>query len=130
MCDSPENRIDVGNIGDPRGMEGNRQPAQACNDSEEDKRIQFVRERQARDKPPSVLPALSREDHDCGLNGPQSESGAWHHAKAKEYSTYEDDNSCDRQCGSENAYVPGGGSHPRQASSHEQDNNGEDCAQN
>ena len=64
LGDGPEDRIDVGNIGDPRGMDRNRQPGRAGNDSEKDKRIQSVRERQARDKPQAVPSALNRKDHD------------------------------------------------------------------
>jgi len=64
LADGPEDRIDVGNIGDPRGMDRNRQPGRAGNDSKNDKRVQSVRERQARDKPQAVHPALTRKDHD------------------------------------------------------------------
>ena len=64
LGDSPEDRIDIDNIGDPRGMDSNRQSGRAGNDSKKDKRIQSVRERQARDKPQAVQSALNRNDHD------------------------------------------------------------------
>ena len=63
-ADGPENRMDVGNIGDPRGLDRNRQPGRAGNDSDKDKRIQSVREGQARYKPQAVHPAANRKDHD------------------------------------------------------------------
>lgn len=49
LGEGPEDRIDVANIGDPRGIDSNRQPGRAGNDSKKDKRIQSVREGQARD---------------------------------------------------------------------------------
>jgi hypothetical protein len=70
LGDSPEDRIDVDNIGNPRGIERNRQPGRAGNDSNEDKRlqkdtrIQFVQERRARDKPQAVHAAPNGKDHD------------------------------------------------------------------
>jgi acetylornithine deacetylase/succinyl-diaminopimelate desuccinylase-like protein len=39
LGESPEDRMDIGDIGDPRGTEGNRQPGRAGHDSEQDKRI-------------------------------------------------------------------------------------------
>ena len=39
-------------------------PAAPANDSEKDKRIQSVREGQARDKPQAVHSAPNRKDHD------------------------------------------------------------------
>jgi hypothetical protein len=69
-ADSPEDRVDVGNIGNPRGIDSNRQSGRAGNDSKKDKllqkdtRIQSVQEGQARDKPQAVHSAPNREDHD------------------------------------------------------------------
>ena len=93
LGDGPEDRIDVGNIGDPRGMDGYREPGRAGDDSEKDKGIQSVRERQARDKPQAVPSALNREDHDRCRNGPQGESRAWHQAKGEECATNENNDS-------------------------------------
>jgi hypothetical protein len=45
-------------------MDRNRQPSRAGHDSKKDKRIQSVREGQARDKPQAVHPAPNRNDHD------------------------------------------------------------------
>ena len=44
-------------------MDGNRQPSHAGHDSKQDKRIQSVRERQARNKPQAVSSAPDRKDH-------------------------------------------------------------------
>jgi hypothetical protein len=113
-ADSPEDRIDVGNIGNPRGIDSNRQPGHAGSDSKKDKRlqkdtpIQSVQEVQARDKPQAVHSAPNRKDHDRCHNGPQGESGTWHEAKGEECATYENGDSYDSQRGPENTDVPGG----------------------
>lgn len=69
LSDGPEDRVDINNIGDPRGIDGNRQPRRAGDDSEKDKwipgkRHQSVQGRQARDKPQAVHLAPNRKDHD------------------------------------------------------------------
>lgn len=64
LCDGPEDGMDVGNIGDPRGIDGKRQPGLACGDSKKHKRFQPVRERQAPEKPQAVCSASNRKDHD------------------------------------------------------------------
>ncbi len=83
LHDGPEDRIDVGNIGDPRSIDGNRQPGGAGTDAKKDKRFQSVREMQAPDKPQTVHSASNRKDHDCSRKGPPGESGAWHKAKVE-----------------------------------------------
>ena len=40
LGDGMEDGIDVGNIGNPCGMDGNGQPGRAGNDSKQDKRLQ------------------------------------------------------------------------------------------
>jgi glycosyltransferase involved in cell wall biosynthesis len=64
LADSTEDRIDVGNIDDPRGIDGNRHPGRTGNGSKEDKRVQSARKRQARDEPQAAHPALNRKGHD------------------------------------------------------------------
>jgi glycosyltransferase involved in cell wall biosynthesis len=64
LADSPEDRIDVGNIDYPRSIDGNREPDRAGHDSKEDERVQPARESQARDDPQAVHPALNRQGHD------------------------------------------------------------------
>jgi hypothetical protein len=70
LGDGPEDRIDVGNIGNPRGIDSNRQPGCAGHDPKQDKRlqkdtrIQSVQEGQAWDKPQAVYSAPNRKDHD------------------------------------------------------------------
>lgn len=64
LADSPEYRIDVYNIGDPRRIDGNSQSGRGGSDSEQDERVQSARERQGRDEPQAVQPALNRQGHD------------------------------------------------------------------
>ena len=130
LGDRPEDRIDVGDIGDPRGIDGNRKPCRTGNDAKKDKRIQPARERQAREKRPTVRSAPDRKDHGCRRNGSQSEGRTWHQAKGKERGTYEDGGGHDSQCGPENTKVPGGRRHPCQSSSDQVDQKDEDRAQN
>ena len=61
--------MDVDNIGDPRGIDSNRDPGRPGNDAKEDKRLQqdtqipSTREAQARDKSQAVGSAASGKDH-------------------------------------------------------------------
>ena len=64
LADSPEYRIDVYNIGDPRRMDGNSHSGGAGGDSKEDERVKSARERQDGDQPQVVHPALNRQSHD------------------------------------------------------------------
>jgi glycosyltransferase involved in cell wall biosynthesis len=59
-----EYRIDVYNIGEPRRIDGNPHPGRPGRDPKEDERVQSARERQARDEPQAVYPALNRQGHD------------------------------------------------------------------
>src|SRR5262249_42756779 len=108
LGDGPEDRIDIGNIDNPRGIDGNRQPGRAGNDSKKDKwleqdpRIQSAQEGEGRDKWQAVHPAPDRKDHDCHRSGSHAEGGAWHQAKSEECGTYENGGGHDGQCGPEN----------------------------
>jgi hypothetical protein len=117
LGDSPEDRVDVRDIGDPRGIDRNSQPGRAGNDSKKDKQIQSVPDRQARDKPQAVPSALNRKDHGRCRNGPRGEGGTWHQAKGEECATNENGDSYDSQRGAENTDVPGGRFQPYQSSS-------------
>jgi glucosyl-dolichyl phosphate glucuronosyltransferase len=64
LGDSSENRIYVGKIDDPGGVDGNRQPGYGGNDAEKDKRIQPVREKKTRDEAQAFLSAVNRKDYD------------------------------------------------------------------
>jgi glycosyltransferase involved in cell wall biosynthesis len=64
LAHSAEYRIDVYNIGDPRRIDGNPHPGRGGRDAKEDERVQPARERQAREEPQAVYPALNRQGHD------------------------------------------------------------------
>ena len=105
--------MDVDNIGDPRGINSNRQPGRARNDAKKDKRLQqgtripSTREAQARDNWQALVLAPNRKDHGCCRKGPQGEGGTRHEEEIKEYTPCEDGNSYDSQCGPENTDVLG-----------------------
>ena len=73
--DSPENRIDVGNVGDPGGMDGDGQPGRAGDDAEQDERIQPMRDGQPRDKPQAGHPAPDRQEHAEAATAPRVRRG-------------------------------------------------------
>ena len=56
--------MDVGDIGDPRGIDGKREPGLAGGDSKKDKRFQCARQGQAPEKPQAVRSASNRKEHD------------------------------------------------------------------
>ena len=62
--------MDVDNIGDPRGIDGNRDSGRPGNDAKKDKRLQqdtrirSSREAQARNKSQAVASAPNSKDHD------------------------------------------------------------------
>lgn len=56
--------MDVGDIGDPRGIDGKREPGLAGGDSKKDKRFQCARQGQAPEKPQAVPLASNRKEHD------------------------------------------------------------------
>jgi hypothetical protein len=69
LSDGPEDGMDNGNTGDPRGIDGNRQPRRAGDEPKKGKRIpgkrnQSAQGRQTRDKRQAVRSAPNREDHD------------------------------------------------------------------
>ena len=64
LGESPQDGIDVGNIGDPRGVDSNRQPGRAGNDAKKDKRTRSVWVRQAWDKLQASHSAPNHKEHD------------------------------------------------------------------
>ena len=64
LADSPEGRMDAGNIDDPGRIDGNPRSGRAGDDAKEDERVQSARERQGRDEPQAVHTALNRQGHD------------------------------------------------------------------
>jgi glycosyltransferase involved in cell wall biosynthesis len=59
LPNGPQDDGDVGNVDDPGGVDGNRQPSRSGNDSEEDSRVQLPRDGQARERPSAVETALN-----------------------------------------------------------------------
>ena len=56
--------MDVGNIGDPRSIDGKRQPGLAGGDAKKDDGFQSARQGQAPEKPQAVRSASNRKEHD------------------------------------------------------------------